>query len=245
MSDIAIGHINILETGTVTATSAAAGYPAYRLYDRYGGLMWKGTSTADQTIQVDQGATSILVVSALFIPEGHNLSGCTIYWERSDNGSAWTEVDHWTQSGSGAILRNAASDLTHRYHRVRITGASAAAEVGECIITKMNAFASVKPEDVQNPWEWNVRRTVTPAGVASYIEDGERPEVENFRLGFMDAADWAICSAWLSAWAGSKPFVFSDLNGVTYMAEIIGRPVTRRHPGLLRSVDLQIREALG
>lgn len=135
--------INVLQDSTVTVTSSATGYDAYRLYDGLFGKQWRATSTATQTIHVDRGAGSLEPVDTLIIPAGHLLSGCGMTFERSSNNSTWTPiVTGWTQSGSALILKQGAATNTDRYLRCVISGASVAPQAGEVWMGVLTTFAS-------------------------------------------------------------------------------------------------------
>lgn len=138
-----VSWTNVLQSSTVTVTSAATGYDAYRLYDNLFVRQWVATSTATQTIHVDRGAGSLEPVDTLIIPAGHLLSGCGMTFERSSNNGTWTPiVTGWTQSGSALILKQGAATNTDRYLRCVISGASVAPQAGEVWMGLLTTFAS-------------------------------------------------------------------------------------------------------
>lgn len=234
---IKFGTTNILESGTVTATSEENNYPKERLFDRYLGLMWKATSTATQTVKVDQGATGNLEIDTLVIPAGHNLDGCTLTFEYSANDADWyDQVTSWVQSGSGLIVKTGTA-RTQRYWRVVISGASSASEAAEVFMTLLAAFASVGPEGLKTAYRRNVLRDESMGGVAQFVKLGAERRVYAFSLLNMDATDYATFQAILTGWDGCKPFVFVDHDDETLFAEIEGAPGAAHKPGIFKDSD--------
>lgn len=216
---IEVGHINILETSSVTVTSAATGFEATRLYDRFLGRNWKATSTASQTIQADQGATGAKEIDTLVIPTGHNLLGTTLYWEYSDNGADWSNwVSSWTGTAGQIVKQGTAA--THRYSRLRITGASAAPYMGECFMTKMVTFTALALSDYRKIQRSNRTRSESISGVASYLRRGERRRSRAFAINGILSADETLLLAWEQDWDAYGPFFFEDADAVQYFAEL-------------------------
>jgi len=243
---IKFGIVNLLELGTVTVTSEASGYPKHRLFDRFLGRMWKATGTAEQVIKVDQGAAGNQAVDALVVPAGHNLDGCTCYWEYStDDFAADINVAaQWTQSGSGLILKTLGSALTKRYWRLRITGASVAPEVGECFMTELKEISSAGPEELVTTRVFNVARSESLGGVGGYLVRGAARRMWEFSLKNMESAEYDVLDALLQGWAGANPFVFVDPDGAAHFVEIVGEVQISHRPGVFKTVRLRLQEAL-
>jgi len=77
IQNIKTAAVNLLESATVTlsAGTAHADYPLYRLYDRDIGRLFKATEAETIEIKIDQGAAGDLIPDKLIIPKGHNLLG--------------------------------------------------------------------------------------------------------------------------------------------------------------------------
>jgi hypothetical protein len=119
MAKIQLITYNILELGTVSVSgSPDSGYPEERLWDRSQRFYWKVTDIGTFTVEVDQGS-SILGIDTIVI-EGHNFDGLVLNLQRSNNGSSWTTVTSWTQSGNGQIVKNLDSVMSYRYWKLNI-----------------------------------------------------------------------------------------------------------------------------
>lgn len=246
---IKAAFINILEDGTVTVTSAETDYPAYRLYDRYMGRVCKSTSTATQTIHVDQG-TSPVPVDLLVIPAGHNLGtiGADVSWQYSANNSTWFDaVAAWTQADDLQIVKQAAAPLTKRYWRVVISSMSAAYQIGEIFISLLNSFsAGCQPSTSGSRFgmQGNVQRNESRSGIPQALILGEDRKLREYDIPQASAADLAILQAWDSAWSGGKPFFFEDHAGAQFFAELIERIMPNSFETLYKA-QLRILEYLG
>lgn len=116
------GYGNILETGTITFSSEATGYPGYRVHDKDVSLPWKATSIVDQSIIVDMGDGETASINR-WIVTNHNLKGATLYLDFTDDypgGSpSWTQKDTYSPSNNDTINRTFSSS-NHRAFRLRI-----------------------------------------------------------------------------------------------------------------------------
>lgn len=215
--------INVLEFATsVTVTSQATGFDSYRLYDGKFDRQWKATSTATQTILVNQAA-SPLPVKILYIPSGHLLSGCTLSWQYSVNGSTgWTDiVTPWVQSGSGAIFKEySGASLTQNYLRLVIDGASVAPQLAELWMGMLTTFqASVAP-GASYKWNYNVATQRSPYSKVphSVVFSSPMRILRGISTPIQDVTDRSNFDNWFYNWQGGKPFYFHDHKGNTYMA---------------------------
>lgn len=212
-----VGWLNILETGTVTVTSEATGYNSYRLYDRIfgAGRPWKATSTATQTIQIDQGVSPV-TFDSLVIPSGHLLSGCTFAFEGGATGSSWsTIVTGWTQSGSGEILKTSAAPVSHRYVRVVISGASVAEEAAEIYITLLNTLPN-PIYGATRSFRNSLARTEGMDGTPRFNVNGISRKRLSGTITTDQSSEKSIIDAWRLHWSDyARPFYVVDHNSGT------------------------------
>lgn len=219
-----IGFVNLLEDGTVTVTSSESLYQSYRLYDRIFGRMWKATSTATQTIQVDQGASGSQAIDALIIPAGHNLNGCNLQWQYSDNGSSWSDaVTDWAQSGSGIIVKQASASSTHRYWKLEIAGASAAPYCAEVFMTLLYTF-DPPVLGLTRKTDRIVTRQVSYTGFPHPVKQGVSKRSHNGTMIISDSTMLSNFEAFLDQRDGYKPFYIEDHNSDQYFAEFPSEP---------------------
>lgn len=234
--------INVLESGTVTVTGEAQGYPAYRLYDRLFARPWRAVGTGTQTIQVDQGAAPV-AVDCLIVPLGHLLDGCTLAFERSPNGSDWTPlVTAWVQSGSDTILKQAAAPTTDRYLRVVISGASVAPEIGELLITRLHTFTG--PDfGATRSREPRAVRLQGIGGPPRFAILDVGATVLGYRFELVPEAERALYEAWFDDWADrQRPFYCGDDGAVGAFYEFAQPPRMTRISVGLSSIEMELRQ---
>lgn len=118
----------------LTATSTASGYDVMNIYNMLETNMWKASSSANQTLSYDAGSGNTKVADYIAIL-GHNLktAGASIYLERSDDNSSWTEAWSDTPAADTVYLKEFTRTAAHRYWRLRIMGASTAVYMTLCI----------------------------------------------------------------------------------------------------------------
>jgi len=218
MSAIKIGYINILETSTVTVTTEDADFPAYRLYDRDINKLYKGASTSDQIIKAQQAGTA-QAVNALYIPEGHNLNGVAISIQYSSDDSTYTTATSWTQSGTDQILKEFA-ERTETYWMVVFSGLSNYLNIPECFLTDLYTFTCSPSAGLNTTTKFNVDRVESKSGIAHYLQRGETRKSIIYTLNNISDAEKAEMETWLDEWGGYKPFLFVDMDGDTFFAEL-------------------------
>jgi hypothetical protein len=147
-----IGIDNIARSGTVDASSEAAGFPAIAAANPLTYEFWKPTAFPAWW-RVDAGAD--VTVDYVGIA-AHNLgtSGITVEVQSSDDNSTWTTVDTHTPTSDVPIMFLFAP-VTARYWRITVTGEAVigAVYIGKVIEMQRAAFAGINPIDLS-------RRTV-------------------------------------------------------------------------------------
>lgn len=157
---------NYLANNTLTVTSTASGYSVNNLIDWRTYTKWKANSAADQEIDAfvdnDQAYLELaeggwleteggyleledgVAPDAIFI-FNHNLYtiGATITIQYSDTGGAsYTDLYSFEADTNKAILKtfNETDVIVSQYWRIKISGASAAAEIGILMLGKKLQF---------------------------------------------------------------------------------------------------------
>lgn len=110
-----IGWHNIIDTDNVSSDEEDAAYPLSNLLNAATYLPWRGTSTAEQTITIAEAATV-----NYFAIAGHNLSGATLTFQASDNGSDWDDYAE-ILPGSNRVLMYEMENITASFFRLLIT----------------------------------------------------------------------------------------------------------------------------
>jgi hypothetical protein len=122
-----------IDNAALAVTSAATGHAKELLQDRLTNTSWKGSSSANQNIDIDWGAAKACDHLVLL----HNIpvsSVVDIFYASASNYSDAVSVSSgagWTIIGTGirTQLCNFAASHTARYWRVQITSQSAASEI--------------------------------------------------------------------------------------------------------------------
>lgn len=113
---------NVFETGTVTVTEEAAGFPKENLFDSRSYNLYKSTTNGTQDIEIDKGAAGT-AVDALCI-SGHNLGTETATIEVFED--TVSNFATPTSLGSKAVTKDdplflSLTSGTERFNRIRIT----------------------------------------------------------------------------------------------------------------------------
>jgi hypothetical protein len=226
---------NILESSTVTVTSENTSYPAYRLYDRLIGFLFKGNSTpANFYITLDQGAVTSYEVDRIIIAAGHNLTGLVLKVQYStDNFAADNhDADSWTQSGSGLINR-AFTAQTKRYWRLNIASPGAAPEIGEMFLTKTYEFTRNPIYGFERGFEENINRIESKSGLVQKTTWGAVRRKFTYELTLLPETDRAAIEA-LQPYVSGKNFWIETLEADNFFVEcrptfpnLRSKPVTR------------------
>jgi hypothetical protein len=181
-----IGIDNIARTGTVSASSEAAGFPAIAAANPLTYEFWKPTAFPAWW-RVDAGAA--VTVDYVGIA-AHNLGtiGSTVEVQSSDDNSTWTTVDSHTPTSDSPIMFLFAP-VSARYWRITVAGEAVigAVYIGKVIEMQRAAYAGINPIDLS-------RRTVIRPNVSengqwlgrSIIRQGNATSVTFRHLTF----DW-------------------------------------------------------
>jgi len=141
-----IGINSIGRTGAVSASSAAAGFPASAAANPLTYEFWKPTATPAWW-RVDAGTA--VTVDYVGIAS-HNLAGSTVTVQRSDNNSTWVDVVSTTPTDNSPIMFLFAA-VSARYWRVSVTGNSVAIgviNIGKVLEMQRACFAGINPIDL-------------------------------------------------------------------------------------------------
>jgi hypothetical protein len=212
MALIKTAHVNMLEAATVTLTAgtAATGYPLYRLYDRDIGRPFVGSAAATTTVHVDQGAGGTQAVDRLLIPDGHNLAGVDLDLEHSPDNSTWTPaLAGWT--GVAGDINKEWASIVRRYWRFTATSPAAAPSLAELWLTATDTWTreAARPGGAQEPVH-NVTVAVTATARVRFEVNGPSLAQGNFSLTRMPTAQKDQLLVLWASWAGSKPFWVCD-----------------------------------
>jgi hypothetical protein len=209
---------NRLESGTVTVTSAAAGFGKERLYDRNRGDRWKATSTATQNIDLDGG---IKVKASALGLINHNLAGATVEVYRGDSSPAATLITRFVVAGTSGDLYIAWAQFQHRYWRTRILTPAVAPEIGELLLGSVRAVA-LNPVLRSSGLATigNVHRDRTRTGVPFAIRLGDKRRALNPEWTALPADGLTqIETAFDDCFQGAKNvLVFPSAGGVRWMS---------------------------
>lgn len=131
-----IGWHTLLTASNVTADEEAAGFPVSNLGNAITSLKWKGETTAVQTVTVDLGAADEVNYFAL---AGHNLGtdGAQIKFQKSTNGSSWTDVTSARVLSSDFAFMEEFEDQNTRYYRLHITPVTLAPQIAVLYIGRV------------------------------------------------------------------------------------------------------------
>jgi hypothetical protein len=188
--------------------------------------MWLATSTATQTIHCDQGAGGTQAIDTLVIPAGHNLSGCTMAFQYSDNDSDWfNAVTGWSQSDNEIIVKQASASSTHRYWRVTIADATAASYCAEVFITLLYTFPDMlMPQNPTRLKDRHALRITSYSGIPHYIKQGDSKIGWSGSIMLKTSTQITNFESFLAAWDGYKAFFITDSASEQYLAELIEEP---------------------
>lgn len=215
---------NILESGTVTVTGTPdTGYPAARLYDRDRTLYWKDSVTEAKVFHVDQGATGILDVDALFVGR-HNFSGADMQWQYSDNDVDWSDaVDDWTQADNELIAKVLGAAIEHRYWQLTLSS-MADPQCAEIFMSAGYTFNPITAMPGRGPDAANVRWQRTVGGIerSTKFGDTRRTRQYTFKMSAVEFASFATVLGYLNDYA--RPFFIKDHLDNYFMARFDGEP---------------------
>lgn len=239
MSSIYLLYRNILENSTVTVTNENTDFPKWRLHDRDIGKLFKGTSTAANTIKADQGSGTQYDVDTFIIPSGHNLTaGAQLAWQYSADNSTWFDmVTAWV--GAAGMTAKEAAAQHKRYWRLNLTSLAAIPEVPELWMGDKAELADVVAWGYVEGVQGNVVRMESLSGRPHFLQNGEDREYRNYACKIYSQSVRDDLKAFFLHSRG-KPFWLKDLDGLWYFMSLVdpnAGPFAR--PGLNR-FDLQL-----
>ena len=224
MANAKFCYRNILESATVAVTSENASFPAWRLYDRDIGLLFKGGSApANFYVTLDQGATTQYDVNRLIIPAGHNLNGKAVKLQRSTDNFVGSVIDvvSWTQTDALAINKSFTQPATTRYWRLNITTGGTIPELPEMYLTKDLDFTYNPDFGTPVGKQRNVSRWETESGQVRKVKNGEPRQAYQFGFAVIDSAQKTDLQAWEDHLAGTKGCYLSDTDGTWVFVELM------------------------
>ena len=115
-----------------TPTSEVSSFEADNMLDGLDTTWWKATGSGDQELVFDAGVDNTIDFDYLAIGAGHNLNtiGATVTWQYGDNALSYSNViAPFVPTDDKSFVMKAGSTQTYRAIKVKITGASAAANV--------------------------------------------------------------------------------------------------------------------
>jgi hypothetical protein len=227
MAAIKTACVNLLESATVTLTAgtAAAGYPLYRAYDRDIGRMFAGSAAATTTIHADQGAAGAVSVSSLFVPAGHvGLVGETLSLQHSPDNSTWTDGLTPFAPVAGDIIVDVTGGVK-RYWAFSVASPAAAPQLAELFLGPVVTWGR-SPSRPGGPQEslMNVTVAVSATGRPRYEINGQSLRQRNYTLYNISSAQRVGFEALWAAWAGSKPFFLCDHEGAWIYGRFTAQP---------------------
>lgn len=223
MAQIKINYRNILESSTVTTTTANASFPAYRLYDRDIGKLFKGTAFASPfVIKAVQAAAPIYDVDRLIIPVGHNLNGlaCSLRYSTDDFSADDHEAVGWTQ-GNALLIDKSFTLANKRYWKLNVTAPATIVEMPEFFLGSTLSFT-------QNPTfgsvvgkKRNFLRDETQSGRVRSIKLGEVRREIVWDLNVIASAQKTDFESWLEGIVAGQFFYVTDEAGNVFFAELL------------------------
>jgi hypothetical protein len=222
MSALLLFGANLLESATVTVTSAATGQPVTRLYDRARSLPWTATSNAQQDIDIDLGATpgsynalalaNIAMSTQIQITRGPSFPPATAVINIAGPIAA-----------DPAILASLGGPFSDRYVRIRVLSGGVVPAFGELFLgTPRTVVLPPFIDSAQPGTLGNVARDVSPAGYAWAVKKGAPRRRLPYRWTGLDAADLATIEAFYTEIdQGAKPLFLQDELGTNYWVNCV------------------------
>ncbi len=205
-----VAYTNLLDSGTLTESSEAAGYVVENVQDQRLAVKWISNSTTTQTVIVDLGGSTAITVMALL---GHNIaSGCTIV-VNANTADSWGSpaVTNTMTWNAGAIIKFV-SPQTYRYWRFSISGSSQAIQIGRLWLgtyvtvdpsSLLDFTVEVKRDDIVNYGKGRQKYSSSGSVVWRKINMSFPPTSET-TLG--------IVQSWFSAVGTYKSFIFCNFD---------------------------------
>lgn len=238
MSSIYLLYRNILENSTITPTNENADFPKWRLHDRDIGKLFKGTSSANHIIAVDQGADTQYEADTLIIPAGHNLSGAQLFWICSaDNVDWFNMVTTWVGAAGQTVKEAAAQDK--RYWKIYMVGLGAIPEIPQLWMGLKVELADVIAWGYREGARGNVERVESLSGRPHFLERGEEREYRNYLCNIQSSSVADDLKAFFTHSRG-KPFWLKDLDEEWYFMSLVNPNIGPFLRPSLNRYDLQL-----
>lgn len=145
-----IGHSNLLETGTVSVTSAATGYAKENAYDWLPYDYWKAAASGTVYLTVDMGSATAANCWGLAFHDLHDHSG-TIKPQYSTDNVTWNDFDTVQTPSSGLCIFRIVTARNVRYYRFQIASTSVASVIGALFIGQALALPNEVPIPFVSP----------------------------------------------------------------------------------------------
>ena len=206
LSHARIGYSTITRNATVTASSAAPGFPASSIKHPLTYERWLPT-TAPATLTIDSGA---LVLSDYVGIAAHTVgsTGGVITISYSENGTDWTDVLQTGPPNDNAIMALFEPVLA-RYWRIQISRVAeiGAVYIGRALVMQRCMYGGHSPGTLSRQTEIEPSRSVTGQFLGRSI----------VRQGFATSYQWANLTApWYRA--NFDPFVEAALRNPFFIA---------------------------
>src|SRR3990172_1936868 len=242
---------NVYRNGTLTVTSEDTSYPKTNLIDNARFTKWKATSSATQNIQIQLAAANQRLVDTLIIDTGHNLlaAGASITFQRSTNGSSWTDLVASVAATAGIIVKRFTA-APYAYYRLHITGATVIPELIQ--LWAGASFSLTRAPKVPfdpDMAETEIIKTVTEGGVPQHSKKYTRRKI-SADWSFIETAFYTNFSQWWTdTGQGSRPFWWilePDTDPTDAQFMILDNPVFAfPSQGSFRTGDFDAVEVLG
>lgn len=209
---VKIIYRNILENSIVEVTTEDASFPAYRLFDRDIGKLFKGTDFSSPfTILLDQGAVISYEVNRLIIPFGHNLNGlaCSLRYSTDNFGSDDHEAVGWTQ-GNALLIDKTFTAQTKQYWKLNITAPATIVEMPEMFLGKSYTFIVNPLFGAREARKRNELNDQTRSGLDFDVQFGDLREYRAYEMKDIESAQKAEFKALETLCGGVKPFWLED-----------------------------------
>lgn len=242
---ITIFSRNLLETAAaITVTSALAGKPKERLFDRDRGPQSEATGAGQWDLKVDLGGLPGPVTA--FGVFNANLAVAGIALASSPDDIVYTDRDAYTGVSGTDVLRTFGVQ-TLQHWRYRVPNFASAPKIGEFFLGKPHVI-SKSPSYAPGPIDRVVGAVEREETQGAYVRKLRRGEA---RTGFVWTwnnleDDWAtMLQVFSEIGESAKNFPIIDLDGTVRWVECVNAILEgdRVHPGR-RRVVLELLEAL-
>lgn len=206
LSRARIGYRTITRNAAVTASSAAAGFPASAIRHALTYERWMPT-VAPATLTIDAGAA----VSADYVGiAAHTIgsTGATVTISYSENGTSWAQVLQVTPANDNSIMALFEPVLA-RYWRLQIDRVAeiGVVYIGRALVMQRSMYGGHSPGTLSRQTEIEPSRSVTGQFLGRSI----------VRQGFATPYQWSnLTAAWYRA--NFDPFVESALRNPFFIA---------------------------